>query len=124
MYYGWATLGANERINNNRAAAYANIGISAGCTCGGLEASLAHELYHTPPDDPAPWYDPHTPASRASHGIERPGITGTRTTPSPVSWSQLVDDGAVSGAQRRPSREIEFQVMLLAATEAGLSYGL
>lgn len=124
MYYGWATLGGNEWINNNRAAAYANIGISAGCTCGDLEASLGHELYNTPADDPAPWYDPNTPASRDFHGIVGLGITGTGTTTSTSSWSELVDDGAVSGAQRRTSREIEFQVMLLAATEAGLSYGL
>lgn len=124
VMYGWFTLGGTEIANSNRVAAYANTGITAGCTCPDLEASLGHEPYTDPVSDHAPWYDPAAPQSKDFHGVLGLEINGAAASTLSSEWSELINDGGVAGAPRRASRELEFKVMLLAASEDALSYGL
>lgn len=122
-YLGFSALGGNEIVNSARVAAYAR-GLSVLCSCDTLAEALGDGLYVSPADDPAPWYEPPRPESVEFWGVLGLEIHGASQSTLTRAWTELITDGSIAGAARRAAREIEFKVMLIAGTEAGLSYGL
>ena len=122
-YLGWASLGGNELINNARVSAYSK-GISILCSCDTLSEALGDDLYRSPAEDKAPWWEATIPESEEFWGVLGLEIHGASQSTLSRAWTDLIEDGAVAGAGRRGAREIEFKVMLVGGTEAGLSYGL
>lgn len=118
---GYAEFAGREVVNNSRAAAYSSVSVHCGCTT--LPAMLG-ERYTNPARDPAPWYDRAAPESAEFWGIIGMEIHGASQSTLATPFTDLVGDGAVPGSPRRAAREVEFKVMLLAASEAGLSWGV
>lgn len=122
-YLGWASMGGTDIVNSSRVAAYAR-GITVMCTCPDLPAALGDEQYDHPARDPAPWYDTAIPESGDFWGVLGLEITGASSSTLSTPYMERVQGGAVGGAPKRGPREVEFKVMLLARTEAALSYGM
>lgn len=123
VHTGWAALGGMEIISNARVAAYAH-GPTVSCQCPTLPQSLGDNPYRHPALDPAPWFEKHVPESADFWGVLGLEIKGTTETTLSTTFTDLINDGALPASMRRGAREIECHVMLLAGTEAGLSYGI
>lgn len=133
----WLTLSGNEIVNTARAQAYAagvessdtscGSGGSVGCSCPGLGQAIegdGFEGYTDPVIDQAPWIEPTVPTSAEFLGVvglEAEGLSnGTMTrTPTP-----LASHGSNIGVARANHREVTWTVVLVARSQAGLSYGL
>lgn len=120
---GWAALGGNELVNTSRAAAYAH-GVNVICTCDTLPDALGDDLYRSPAEDPAPWYQRTVPESAEFWGVVGLEIHGASQSTLTRTFTDLASDGAIAGTTHRAARELEFKVLLLAGTEPGLSYGI
>jgi len=128
MYDHWLTLGGVELVNSTRAAQYAGaLGITvvrcAGCR--DITRALRDAPYTLPgdPDNPAPWYDPSLPESAGFAGlvgVEFEGLSrgtgGRQTVP-------LLGAGSAIGGLRRGAREVLVKALMLATTDAAMSYG-
>lgn len=123
MYPGWASFAGVELINNERAAAYST-GITVTCRCPNLPASLGDAPYIAPELDNAPWYDPGVSESPRFWGVLGLDATGASDGTVDRQWTELLSDGGVPGALRRGSKEVAFKVLLIAADDPGLSYGM
>lgn len=123
MYLGWLSYAGRELINNNRVAAYAR-GVTVTCGCDSLPDALGDEPYRHPAQDPAPWFERSVPESGDFWGCVGLEITGGAASTRKTTFTDLINDGSTPGPARREAREIEVKTMLLARTEAGLSWGI
>lgn len=123
MYLGWLSYAGRELINNNRVAAYAR-GVTVTCGCDTLPEALGDEPYKHPAQDPAPWYERSVPESQDFWGCVGLEVNGASQSTRKTTFTDLINDGATPGTARREAREIEVKAMLLARSEAGLSWGL
>lgn len=128
MYDGWLTLGGVELINSARAAQYAGIAGATVIRCAHAELprALRDQAYTTPddPDNPAPWWDAAVPASVQFCGVYGLSLSGFSAGTGGRPAVPLLADGSSVGPLRRGAREIRARVLLVAASEAGMSYGL
>lgn len=137
MDTNWLRLGGVEIINTARVRAYAASapesddgcgGTTAlGCACPGLGVAVegaGFDGYVDPVIDDAPWVDamaPHSAEFLGVMGLEEEGLgTGTFSR-TPID---LATGGSNIGVGRRAHREITYNVVLVARSEAGMSYGL
>ena len=126
MLADYMDLAGVEIVNSARAAVYARArGVPVECDpCPDLPAALGDMPYVDPATDGAPWYDPAVRESAGVLGVLGLGVAGFDSSPISREPTQLVGDGAVIGAARRQHRELAYTVLLIAAEECALSYGL
>lgn len=121
VYTGYLAVGGTLIVDNARTAAYAAaLGVTA-VQCDACEYPPG--VYTTPKGDLAPWYDPAVPESADFAGILGLAITGVAST-STLTVTERLNDGAVAGRTRRAHRELHLSGAILAASEAGASYGM
>lgn len=119
---GYYEFGGTEIINVQRTEAYA-------ATLPGFipvynNTQLQNPDYENPEDDDAPWFDEVRPESGQFFGAYPLNITGIEDSTGIASVVESTIDGGVVGTLRRTSRTVVVNVVLLAASEAGASYGL
>ena len=126
VYAGWLQYADTEIISNARTAALSGTlgGPRVQCSCGELQAALGESDEEYGDITNAPWYDLNTPESKDFFGLLGTSITGATDSTSERQWTELLTDGGVGGTARAASRELEYEVTALAASESGLSYGV
>ncbi|QWY84372.1 minor tail protein [Mycobacterium phage Knocker] len=72
----------------------------------------------------APWYTSRIPESAEFGGIWVMDVKGLDVTPTQREVTEMAGDGGAPGIARNPSRKVTFDALLLACTNAGLTYGL
>jgi hypothetical protein len=72
----------------------------------------------------APWYTSRVPESAEFGGIWVMDVKGLDVTPTQRDVMEMAGDGGSPGSSRSPSRKVTFDALLLACTNAGLTYGL
>lgn len=73
----------------------------------------------------APWYSTRIPESAEFGGVWVLDVKGLDSTPISRPVTEMVGDGAAAtGPMRRPSRTVTFDAVLVACSNAGLTYGL
>lgn len=137
MDNNWLTLGGIEIINTARVQAYAvsapegddgcGGATSLGCACPGLARAVEGEgfdRYTDPVTDEAGWYDvtvPHSADFLGVLGLEEEGLGSGTLSRTPTT---LAAGGSNIGVSRFDHREFTYKVILVARSEAGMSYGL
>lgn len=87
----------------------------------GLAAWLGDTIYRP---EIAPWYSMRIPESAEFGGIWLMDVQGLDTLGVERNITEMVGDGGAAGPARTPSRAITFDAVLIACTNAGLTYGL
>ena len=87
----------------------------------GLPAMLQDTIYRP---ELAPWYTTRSPESAEFAGIWVLDVKGLDVTPAERTITELAGSGAAAGPARDASRRVSFDALLLACTNAGLTYGL
>lgn len=121
-YEGFLSYAGVELVNTARTQAYSTVPIQ--CSCPWLAAALGDDDYTSPDQDQAEWFDPAAPESKDFHGLVGLAFTGADNATRTRQWTELLTSGGVPGAERHASREIEVKALAVAASNAGLSYGL
>ncbi|MFE7105639.1 hypothetical protein ACFU98_10560 [Streptomyces sp. NPDC057575] len=126
MLVDYLELAGNEIVNSARAAVYARArGVPVQCDpCPDIAAAVGDMPYVDPVTDEAPWYDPAVPESSGVLGVLGLSAAGFSSSPITREPVPLVGDGAALGPVRRQHREIAYTVLLIAADDCALSYGL
>lgn len=130
---GWLQLGQTEIVNVARTTTYMRGGVRNHTTelvtddsWPALPVWLGRDTTYTRPelDDDCPWHDPTESASAEFAGVWPMSIEGLDTTP----LDREVIEGAITGGGfgvlRTPPRTITIEALIIAATPAGLAYGL
>lgn len=86
-----------------------------------LAALLDHAIYRP---ELAPWYSVRVPESAEFSGVWVLDVKGLDSTPVSVEVQEMAGDGGAAGPARAPSRKVTFDAVLLACSNAGLTYGL
>ncbi|KGI79378.1 hypothetical protein IL38_24080 [Actinopolyspora erythraea] len=119
---GWLQFAGVELVNSTRASMLSGGLVRCGC------ATLPHALGDDPDEyrdvTTAPWFDITVPDSKDFFGFAGLEYTGDADGTAERGTTEVIGDGGVLGAPRAASRELEVTVLAVAATEAGLSYGL
>jgi len=87
----------------------------------GLAEFLADHIYRP---ELSPWYSTRVPESAEFGGIWVMEVKGLDTAPSERQITENAGDGGVAGPHRDASRKITFDAILIACSNAGLTYGL
>lgn len=87
----------------------------------GLAAFLGDVIYRP---EIAPWYSSRIPESAEFGGVWLMDVQGLDVPGIEREITELAGDGGAPGPARTPSREVTFDAVLLACTNAGLTYGL
>ncbi|MGW1840730.1 hypothetical protein [Streptomyces sp. NPDC002067] len=126
MLADYMDLAGTEIVNSARAAVYARgRGVPVQCDpCPDIAAAVGDMPYLDPVTDEAPWYDAAVPESASLLGVLGLSVAGFDSSPISREPTQLIGDGAALGPMRRTHREIGYTVLLIAAEECALSYGL
>ncbi|MEZ7005819.1 hypothetical protein [Streptomyces sp. AD55] len=98
----------------------------ASCGCPTFGADTLEQLPYTTPDDPdspAPWYDPHTPASLEFAGIQVLEVEGLDDHPVQRTVTGGIAGGGAIGPARALPRTITVTALILGATCCGVEYG-
>lgn len=72
----------------------------------------------------APWYTTRVPESAEFGGIWVMDVKGLDVTPMQREVTEMAGDGGAPGPGRNPSRKVTFDALLIACSNAGLTYGL
>lgn len=72
----------------------------------------------------APWYTSRVPESAEFGGVWVMDVKGLDVTPTSREVTEMAGDGGAPGPSRVPSRKVTFDALLLACSNAGLTYGL
>lgn len=72
----------------------------------------------------SPWYTTRVPESAEFGGIWVMDVKGLDVTPTSREVTEMAGDGGAPGPQRNPSRKVTFDAVLMACSNAGLTYGL
>lgn len=136
MDVNWFSMGGVEVVNTARARAYAagsplsdlcGPTATVGCACPGLGRAVEGEDfagYVDPVVDSAPWLEPSAPASVEFLGVVGLNVEGAGSGTLGRSPVPLAGGGANVGVGRFAQREITWTVLLVARSQAGLSYGV
>ena len=87
----------------------------------GLMAFLGDVIYRP---EIAPWYTSRIPESAEFGGVWVMDIQGLDAPGIERQITEMIGDGGAAGPARTPSRQITFDAVLLACSNAGLTYGL
>lgn len=87
----------------------------------GLAAFLSDPLYRP---ELAPWYTTRVPESAEFGGVWVMDVKGLDTTPGERQVTEMAGDGGAAGPYRDTSRKVTFDAVLIACSNAGLTYGL
>ncbi|ACF05027.1 minor tail protein [Mycobacterium phage Nigel] len=87
----------------------------------GLADLLDDSLYRP---ELAPWYTTRVPESAEFGGVWVMDVKGLDTTPTQRDVTEVAGAGGAPGPVRNPSRQVTFDALLVACTNAGLTYGL
>lgn len=87
----------------------------------GLADQLGDTIYRP---ELAPWYSVRVPESAEFSGVWVLDVKGLDAAPIQVDIQEMAGSGAAPGVVRDASRKITFEAMLLACSNAGLTYGL
>lgn len=87
----------------------------------GLAAWLGDVIYRP---EIAPWYSSRVPESAEFGGVWIMDIQGLDVPGIEREITEMAGDGGAPGPARTPSRQVTFDAVLLACTNAGLTYGL
>lgn len=134
-YEGFICLGGLEIVNNDRTVAYSRNRItdpdcvSGDCfpiadDCGRCPTIHTGDIYLSPADDPAPWFDPSVPESAEFHGLLVTSVTGlgpgkvTRSTTGRASGI-----GEILGQSRQASPVVTVTGILLGESCCGMDFG-
>lgn len=137
MFDGWLQVGGVEVVNNERARGYA---LTIGCPfryqdipCDTLEGALAalaveHDLptpggYTYDDITSSPWYDNTAPESARFLGVYATGARGIYSSTRSARVTEGITDGGTVGMQKRMTREVRWNVLLLAKGRDALEYG-
>lgn len=127
MWDGYFDLGDVEIINVSRVEAYAeNFELrwfKPLFENDVLVSVVGDDPYSDPATDQAPWWDPRIPASAEFYGIYPLEITGMDDSTASSGIEESVLDGGTLTATRRGTKTGVFNVLLIAASEAGAEYG-
>lgn len=124
---GYWLFGGTEVINVARTEAYSK---RMGAPWlkpiyGGSDLALVlGQTYVSPLQDGAPWVDSGDPASFEFLGIYPLDITGVEDSTGTATIVESVLDGGVVGGQRRATRSMVFNVVLIGVSEAGCEAGM
>lgn len=130
-YRGWFQLGDVELVNATRTERYME---TVGCTQSvslersgawpGMADWLQQDDYRTPLEDSAPWTFRDLPRTGEFLGMIVLGVNGLESAPLERGVIESAGAGAAFEPSRWSVREMEFEVTLLAATPAGLEWGI
>lgn len=130
-YRGWFQLGDVELVNATRTERYMD---TVGCSQSvalhksgawpGMAEWLQHEEYRTPLEDAAPWTYRERPETGEFLGMIVLGVNGLDSAPLERGAIESSGAGGSFEPPRWSVREAEFEAVLLAATPAGLEWGI
>lgn len=72
----------------------------------------------------APWYSTRVPESAEFAGLWVLNVDGLDVTPGSRPVNEAAGSGGIAGAWRDSSRQVKFTVLLMACTNAGLTFGM
>lgn len=72
----------------------------------------------------APWYTSRVPESAEFGGVWVMDVKGLDVTATSREVTETAGDGGAAGPTRTPVRRVQFDALLIACTNAGLTYGL
>lgn len=126
---GYFSFGGTEIVNVERAENYALNGDLFGFrpiyNNNTLHQVLGDTEYNTPFQDlDTPWADPNDPDSGYFYGLYPMEITGIEASTRTSNIQENTGDGGTAGRLRHGTRSITFNMLLLAATDAGADYGM
>ena len=87
----------------------------------GLQSYLQDTVYRP---EMAPWYSSQIPQSAEFAGYWVSQVSGFDTTSVQRPITEMVGSGAIAGPARDNSRQLQFTVLVIACTNAGLEYGI
>lgn len=87
----------------------------------GLSEFLSDSIYRP---ELAPWYTTRAPESAEFGGVWVMDVKGLDTTPIQRDVSELAGAGGAAGPHRDAARKVTFEAVLIACSNAGLTYGL
>lgn len=128
-FNGYFSFGGTEIINTERTEKYAiNAGVT-GFTAQykntDIHRALGDAPYSLPFQDvDVPWGDPNVPAANRFFGCYPIDITGLESSTRTSTAIENISDGGTPGRVRNATREIVFNVLLIAADDAGADYGM
>lgn len=126
MWPGWVEFNGNEIINTARTEAYADT-YRLSWFRPQYKSDLADvlgETYVDPETDDAPWIDPRIPESREFYGVYPLGVSGIEDSTLGTTVIESLRDGGTATGYRRATKTPVFNVVLVAASEAGAQHGL
>lgn len=122
---GYFELDGVEIINVSRTEAYAK-GMPWFKPLFGnpfLATMLGHREYRTPLQDDPPWADPDDIDSYDFLGVYPLSVEGIDSSTRSATVIESTVDGGVAGSVRHGTKQMPFNVALVAASEAGAVYG-
>lgn len=127
MFDGYLELGGNEIVNSRRAAEYVrknapSISLKDCSDCEGV-AEAQGEVYESPKDDQAPWFDPTVPATADFYGVYSLGAEGVTDSTWTAGVTEALGPGGTVNAGRHTTRTMRWHVMLVAGTKLALEAG-
>ena len=87
----------------------------------GLQEFLGDTVYRP---ELAPWYTTRVPEAAEFAGVWLMDVQGLDTTAISRPVTELVGSGAVAGQHRDTSQNLRFEALLIASSNAGLTFGL
>jgi hypothetical protein len=87
----------------------------------GLAEFLGDGIYRP---ELSPWYSTRVPESAEFGGIWVLDVKGLDSTPTQRDVTEMAGDGGAPGPSRKASRRVTFDALLVACSNAGLTYGL
>lgn len=87
----------------------------------GLPELLDDHIYRP---ELAPWYSTRVPESAEFGGVWILDVKGLDTSPSQRDITEMAGDGGAAGPHRNTSRKVTFDALLIACSNAGLTWGL
>jgi hypothetical protein len=127
----WLSFAGTEIVNSARARAYMDAwGLELTCDpCATLDDALWGDQpdwggYQGPDLDPAPWYDPAVPESARFLGVVGLAFNGFGNNPVDRTLTPRTGDGSFIGRLRRTQRELNLTLMLAAADDAAMVWGM
>lgn len=125
---GFFTYAGTEIINVARVEQYAEAAGFGWFTPLYNNPSLPYLLgdgmrYSNPLQDDAPWTDPDIPESYEFHGIYPLEVAGIEDSTRASDVVESTKDGGIPGRLRHATKEVVFNVVLLAENDAAANYG-
>jgi hypothetical protein len=129
MFNGYAQYGGTEIVNVARTRAYiekndATFPFNSCEKSDGLREALGDDVYESPIQDDAPWYDPQNPASARFYGLYPLSMEGFEDDTRTATVNENIGDGAFVSGVRRGSRSLRIHGVLLGSDDDAVSAGL